>query len=469
MPPPPARYSFIRPPVGAVAHSAVVTTVRMSFVPSPTVQASSSPPPTFCLPPSQSVASLLSTGVGAAHAAGHGDGVAGSQRAWLEAAENFEMNADFDVPSLRGLRAPLDEVIKIMKATSMGKGTIQALGDKIMLNRILENLGVSQMPANLIIQGPLVNQRAVEQWFRTHLCDPGSADVVVKPSHLSNSSGVLLVSAPVKPHDADRIIQTIRDHVLQFMREKAAPSESAALRSLKPGFIVQPKYACCGFEKPLEIRTVTLWGKARVAVWWYGGRPEEGSERNTWIVRRPAHRDALDLGADDWEVIHRHNAFDPNFDRAIELFRQHVREMARTAEMISTAVGAPFLRTDFFVGDSKWGVRLNEVAYGSCIEYLTRDSLGRLADDAPAIAEIIQEGMARCRRRVPPEQLLSKLGVRGNTYEELVIAPQRAVPQMVIPQVPSLHRAPGVRSFSPCAAGGGHSPSPLRVWTRGGC
>jgi len=381
-----------------------------------------------------SVASLLPAGVGAAPAAGHRDGVAGSQRAWLEAAENFEMNVDFDVPSLRGLRVPLVEVINIMKAASMGRGTIQALGDKIMLHRILNNLGVSQMPANLIIEGPLVNQREVEQFLHTHLSDPGFAGAVVKPSHLSNSSGVLLVRAPLKPDKVYPIIQMIGDHIRQFMRETAAPTESAALRSLKPGFMVQPKYANCGFEKPLEIRVVTLWGKARVAVWWYGGTPEEGSERNSWLVRRPAHRDTLDLGADDWELIHRHYAVDPNFDRAIELFRQHVQEMARTAEMISTAVGAPFMRTDFFVGDSKWGVRLNEVAYGSGIEYLTRDSSGRLVDDAPAIAEIIQEGMARCRRRVPPQQLLSRLGVWGNNYEELIITPQKAMPQMVTPQ-----------------------------------
>jgi len=409
--------------------------------------------------PAVQVASLLPAGVGAALAAGHGDGVSGSQRAWLEAAENFEMNTDFDVPSLRGLRVPLAQVIAIMKAESIGKRTIQALGDKIMLHRILENLGVPQLPANLVIEGPLVTLREVEQCVHTYLCGPGASDLVVKPSHLSNSTGVLMVRARLQPHEVFSTIQSIGDHIRQFMCEKAHPAESAALRTLKPGFIVQPKYDSCGFEKTLEIRLVTLWGKARVAVWWYGGRPEEGNERNTWIVRRPAHRDALDLGADDWEVVHRHHAhaFDPMFGKAIELFRQHVREMARTAEMLSTAVGAPFLRTDFFVGDSKWGVRLNEVAYGSCIDYLTRDSSGCLADDAPAIAEIIQEGMARCRRRVPPEQLLSRLGVRGNTYEELIITPQKAMPQMVVPQA----------AAGGGGGGGGGGLEPGATWSAG--
>ena len=89
------------------------------------------------------------------------------------------------------------------------------------------------------------------------------------------------------------------------MRETAAPSESAALCSLGPGSLVQPKCADRGFDRPLEIRVVTLGGKARVAVWWHGGTQEEGSERNSWLVQRPAHRDTLDLGAYDWEMIHR--------------------------------------------------------------------------------------------------------------------------------------------------------------------
>ncbi|CAK0800958.1 unnamed protein product, partial [Prorocentrum cordatum] len=44
-----------------------------------------------------------------------------------------------------------------------------------------------------------------------------------------------------------------------------------ALRSLVPGFIAQPRYrSCLDFGHPLEMRVVTLWGKARVGVWWWG-------------------------------------------------------------------------------------------------------------------------------------------------------------------------------------------------------
>ena len=52
------------------------------------------------------------------------------------------------------------------------------------------------------------------------------------------------------------------------------------------------------------------------------------------------------------------------------------------------------------MGNSKWGVRLNEVAYGSGVDYRRRGAaskpmgnawVGGLMDDGPAIAEILQE------------------------------------------------------------------------------
>lgn len=60
--------------------------------------------------------------------------------------------------------------------------------------------------------------------------------------------------------------------------------------------------------------------------------------------------------------------------------------------------------SDFFVGNSKWGVRLNEVAYGSGLDYRRRGAaskpmgsawVGGLMDDGPAIAEILQVRRSR--------------------------------------------------------------------------
>jgi len=46
----------------------------------------------------------------------------------------------------------------------------------------------------------------------------------------------------------------------------------------------------------------------------------------------------------------------------------------------------------------------------------------RIVDDAPNIARILREGMSRCRKRLPPEHFLSRLGVRGKSYADMVIA-----------------------------------------------
>lgn len=91
--------------------------------------------------------------------------------------------------------------------------------------------------------------------------------------------------------------------------------------------------------------------------------------------------------------------------------------MAILAERIATAVGTPFLRSDFFVGSSKWGLRLNEVAYGSNIELRKFSKAPQgFADDSFDVARILQEGFKRCQRK-SPDHFLSRLGVQGSTYE----------------------------------------------------
>merc|ERR1719199_379762 len=144
---------------------------------------------------------------------------------WLDAAHEFVMNTDFDVSSAtRSRRMDLKELMTIMKDMSMGKKTIQALADKSVLHRILENMDVPQMPALLSIEGQ-VNRRDIENFVKNELCGPNSEEVVIKPTHLSNGTGVIVVSKP-KPEEVDSTIQFLYGHIQQFMAQKAGPHES---------------------------------------------------------------------------------------------------------------------------------------------------------------------------------------------------------------------------------------------------
>jgi len=353
-------------------------------------------------------------------------------RPWLDAACNFEMNSDFDITGALGhasgggvRRLDLPCLMAVMKEQSAGKRTIQALADKLMLHRMLSNLGVPQLPLLLEMEGS-AERSDVEDFVQNHLCGPKATEVIAKPSHQSNATGVLCLSKP-QPQQVGSCAQYILAHARQQMAEKAGVHESAALQSLRPGFLAQPKYkSVVGFRSPLELRVVVLWGKARIAVWWWGRNvaPGECPSRNAWLVRRPARRGELS-DEDDWQVAHGHTGHNPGFNRALALFERHISSMAATAEAIAGAFGAPFLRADFFVGSAQWGVRLNEVAYGCGCDYrsMAEDGTGRLLDDGPAIAQILQEGMACCQRRIPADGFLSRLGAHGRTYYDMQVTP----------------------------------------------
>lgn len=266
----------------------------------------------------------------------------------------------------------------------------------------------------------------------------------MKPVHLSDARGVLIF--------AQREVQKgftpgkLAEHMEKVMTERAAESESVALRTLTPGIIIQPRYvSSVGFRAPLELRVTTVWGKARVGTWWWGRNPnskDEAPHRNVWIVRRLRHPETFS-SSDTWEVLHQHPGGNPGFDEAVRLFERHVRAAAAISEAIARAAGAPFLRADFFVGSPTWGVRLNEVAYGSGLDYRTRASpapdqpsgaltpggqlraratpASLMRDDSPAMAYILQEGILLCSRR-PAAHFLSRLGAQGDTYAELSVA-----------------------------------------------
>jgi len=353
-----------------------------------------------------------------------------SLKPWIDAARNFEMNTDFDLSrALCGRRVDLKNLMLVMKDESTCKQTIQALADKLMLHRMLENLGISQMPLRFVVEGH-ATRRQVEQFVLTELGETRSEEVVAKPTHLSNGEGVLILSSP-QPHELEQTIETLTAHVHNCLNQQAGSHESAAMRSLRPGFIAQPRYSAgYGFDSPLELRVVVLWGKARLAIWWWGRGQGEKPSMNTWLVRRPLIPGALSAG-DRWQAIHNHPGSSAKFDSALAVFERNISAIVSTAESIATACGAPFLRADFFVGCPKWGVRLNEVAYGCGCDYrnLADDFSGRIVDDAPSIAHILQEGMSQCCTRRPAEHFLSKLGVSALSYAHSAVPPQLLPPR----------------------------------------
>lgn len=346
---------------------------------------------------------------------------------WIRAASNFALNSDFNISIALQHQQNLDlaGVMAIMKEESKGKRTIQALADKLVLHKMLANMDVPQMPRLLTIEGQ-VHRCDIARFIDEHLSKPGSSDVVVKPTHLSNGAGVLILKT-VPAEQRQHTIQYLTEHIRHHMQQHAGAHESLALQSLKPAFIIQPRYqSVVHFDTPLEIRIVALWGKVRLGLWWWGRQIAlgESPHRNAWIIRRPRRQGKLSTN-DHWEVVHEHTGTNPGFDSALELFERHMPAMAATAEAISVAVGAPFLRCDFFVGSAEWGVRLNEVAYGCGVDYRSRseDGTGSIVDDAPSIARILHEGMARCKVVLPAKSFLVKLGAQGRNYHDMAVAP----------------------------------------------
>jgi len=343
---------------------------------------------------------------------------------WLAAAREFELNADFLLPLLQ-LNKQLDfhQLMALMKSESANKRTIQAFGDKILLNGLVENLGVKQMPMLLKVQNPGKVQTQVEEFVDQRIQSMASDDVILKPTHLSNGAGVLTMG-PVNKFQRDDTIHYLHEYILNFLGQQAQETESEALRSVLAGYVTQPKYnSVVGFGAPLEIRAVVIFGRVRLGVWWWGtadGGPESTPHRNVWLARK--QKVTTRLGADDtWEPIHCHPGGNPGFDAALKVLIQSMPEIVEASECVARAFGAPFLRVDFFVGSPEWGVRLNEVAYGSGIEFRRLDFNGTIVDDSLAIAQILQEGMGLCKKTTSPGDFLSRLGVEGDTYPEMTI------------------------------------------------
>merc|ERR1719401_3180472 len=121
---------------------------------------------------------------------------------WLEAARRFKLNTDFDFrdalrKKLEGASGiiTLSELLKVMKKDSAGKRSIQAIGDKIILSKILENLDVPQMPLLFATHGDAYSVD-VEQFVSGLKTEDNESayDIVVKPTHLSDGTGLLVLS-----------------------------------------------------------------------------------------------------------------------------------------------------------------------------------------------------------------------------------------------------------------------------------
>merc|ERR1719343_1830977 len=127
---------------------------------------------------------------------------------WLEAARHFRMNTDFDV--LEAVQEAkeeedgdvelleLSDLMNVMKAESGGKRTIQALGDKIILGKLLTNLSIPQMP--VLFETYTQVERSDVQELVDSIKEskrPGAYEIVVKPTHLSNGTGALVLSKDV--------------------------------------------------------------------------------------------------------------------------------------------------------------------------------------------------------------------------------------------------------------------------------
>lgn len=57
---------------------------------------------------------------------------------------------------------------------------------------------------------------------------------------------------------------------------------------------------------------VTIWGKARVGIWWWGRSSEPKGRRSTWLVRKPKQRQLSE--EDDWELLHDHRGGNRGFE-----------------------------------------------------------------------------------------------------------------------------------------------------------
>merc|ERR1719324_1645087 len=111
------------------------------------------------------------------------------------------MNTDFQVSSPEG--CDFATLMQVMKKESDGKWTIQAMADKLLLNGILENLGLPHMPmifANRSLAKLRERLEVLVDKLIIATAKKQPYDIIVKPTHLSSAQGVMSFNKVHAPH-----------------------------------------------------------------------------------------------------------------------------------------------------------------------------------------------------------------------------------------------------------------------------
>jgi len=209
------------------------------------------------------------------------------------------------------------------------------------------------------------------------------------------------------------------------------------MTSLQPAAILEPAYpsmqqtdGIMPSSKVCEVRVWVLFGKARVAVWYFG-LDDELLKPGLLHSRVPSREFTaffyFDTSSGEWHVVNLEqleydlrqvselavDGFQRSYMNVIRMLKIHLDGAAERSEYVAVALGAPLIRADFFVGCKYWGVILNEVAYGTgggdLPEYLQQ-----------ALVDIFQKGMEKNRKRVAAQVLLKRnFKVSGDSYETM--------------------------------------------------
>merc|ERR1719440_2248270 len=137
------------------------------------------------------------------------------------------MNSDFDTASaFNATQANLYDLSCTLRTASAGKWTCQALADKLVLHRVLRNLRIPQMPVHFINEGAAVSRADVESFVLKHLCSPSSTPVAMKPTHLSNGTGVIFVGRVAHEDGPQPTINYLVHHLQKYLSQKSHYGDS---------------------------------------------------------------------------------------------------------------------------------------------------------------------------------------------------------------------------------------------------
>jgi len=299
------------------------------------------------------------------------------------AANGFATNEDFNLQSAVKEGMGRWDFMKVLKDGTENKPSMLVVNDKFLMNNVLHNLRV---PANRVMLE--IHEGDTEETYREKLqalkadeTSEGSFQpFILKPTHTSEGVGTKVV-ANMDQFNLDDLV----NHVKFCMDQRAKPHESWTLRNLKPGVIAESLYKSEDFGTgkayftPYEIKVQTVWGRFYVGV--MEGDPRDGTgdmvtDNGNWSIRYWLRRDGTSSCDKQASNVPADTACFPEFDNRA---RGELPFMIRYSEMLAQYFGAPWLRVDFFIGSDTYGLRVNELAYGSGLPYpLLDDDLAKI-------------------------------------------------------------------------------------------